>query len=125
MWNVPFDESMLYNPRGVIVRCTCLADAAELESVLIRHGIHDWDDTLEYRYDRCKRAYPNDDVCFRILDRRNFDDGETMCCSAEYCRLGYYEKSPEFDAYIRCTFRSGGGLPELNVSGNTTDCLLI
>jgi len=104
MWNTPFDESMLEDPHGILVICTCASDAAELEEILINHGIHDWPGTLEERYNICIERYPDEPVCFNILDKRIAEDADIFRCSVGYCYCSYYERTPEFDACIKCTF---------------------
>jgi len=107
MWETPFDESMLSDPRGVIVLCNSAEDAADLERILIAHGGTDYPGTLEGRYNMCIHKHPDQDVCFRILDSRIAENtNRWTSVSVGYCHRSYYEKDEdgEFYSYIKCTF---------------------
>lgn len=117
MWDAPFDESMLNDPRGILVICTCADDAVELERILSDHGIHDWPGTLEERYNMCIKRYPGRDVCFNILDKRIAEDADEFRCSAEYCYRSYYENEPEYDSCIKCTFY-GADTPDFEAAND-------
>lgn len=123
MWDTPFDESMLDDPRGVIVLCTCRDDAIELGKILDAHGIDDIGHPLEKKYDTCLEDVPDQAVCFNILDERLVEDGAAPGVSVQFCFRSFYEKAM-FNSRIRCTFLPGGNLPDLDVDGVHTDILL-
>lgn len=119
MWSTPFDESMLNDPHGILVLCTCAEDAVELEKILSEHGINDWPGTLEERFNMCIERYPHEDVCFNILDKRIAEDtADEFRCSAEYCYRSYYETEPEYASCIKCTFY-GIGIPDFEVASES------
>jgi len=104
MWDTPFDESMLKDPRGVLVLCNCISDAVELEKILNNNGINDFPGTLEERYDMCIKRYQDEGVCFSILDKRISEDADGRDSSVGYCYCSYYERDEFFGSYIKCTF---------------------